>query len=63
MISSSVASGSPPPLVAPAVTATLNMVPKHTRVPFFILRRFSAFIPSLNRVSLNFTGLKQQRQF
>lgn len=30
MISSSVTSGCPPPLVAPAVTATLNMVPKHT---------------------------------
>lgn len=36
MISPWVTSGSPPPLVAPAVTATLNMVAKHTGFTFFI---------------------------
>lgn len=39
MISSSVTSGCPPPLAAPPVTAALNMVPKHTRFIFLILRR------------------------
>lgn len=41
MTSSSVTSGCPPPPVAPAGTATLNMVPKHTRFIVLILRRAS----------------------